>query len=153
MPRLVIARREALAWALARGLGPTEASRAAGYPWCGFAAKRVKCDEVRARVEELKPLLEAGAGPDELSQLLARFVERSAAKDTPDGYNVAARIAKAAFAARDKALDGTLDGAAREASVALRKPGEGAKLPTRLGVNVTMSPEEWNAMAGARYAE
>ena len=142
MPRLKCARMEVLAWALASGCGPCEATRIAGYSWGGYAVKRCRRAHVEARVEELRPLVQAGAGPDPVSQMLATYAVKAAGRGSAEALGVAARISRQAWAEREKALKA-------------RRPEEGRahpRLSTREAPLIMVDPslplDAWLAAVG-----
>ena len=147
MPRLKCARMEALAWALASGCGPCEATRIAGYSWGGYAANRCKRKAVVARVAALRPLVEAGAGPDPLSQMLAAYAVKAAGRKSVEGLSVAARISRQAFAEQAKARK-----AHRPAEAEPRSPARTADAPLIM-VDPTLPLEEWLAAVGGELVE
>jgi hypothetical protein len=89
---------------MAQGFGTSDATRMAGFSWGGHAARRCREEKVVARVEELKPLVETGAGPDLLSQVLARMTNAAFDQRTPEALEAAARIAFKVDLVRKRAL-------------------------------------------------
>lgn len=153
MARFSDPRKERLAWALAMGLGRTDASRLAGFEWGGHAWTRCQTKEMAARVDELKPLVAAGAGPDDLSQVLTQLVVAAVALETPEALEAAARIAVKAQAAKAKVLAAGPPPTPRRAKKTAKAQAPAAPTLAEQGPDVTLDLETWLRWTGARVVE
>ncbi|HWF00254.1 MAG TPA: hypothetical protein VG248_10700 [Caulobacteraceae bacterium] len=144
MPGFRKVRKEALAQRLADGLNVSEAMAAAGY--CGRENRertRRRAEDVAPRVLEIRRGRTAAA--TDLAPLIASL-EQIASHALAQGVEAAIlREARQALAEAAK-LKIALRNEVEKAEMA-----EAKRIP--LGVNVTLPPDEWNRMAGARYAE